>query len=727
MPAALYVLLGAGLTIGAILGCGSLLLSALRIRLAPEERLPLGFLCGAPVLSGIVFALAAGRLVHKGVVVALALVLIAAAWRLRPRVAGDALPPLPRGARWTFVFLFAPFLFLYVANAMAPEWSPDSYHLGLVSRYYRAHGLVPVTTNMYGSLSQGVELLFLFNWPFGKHSGAALVHLAFLVALAFAMVRYGQRTGHAWPGVAAAIFVFASPVAGADGAAAYNDVALAATLFALFSLLERWRAAPQSGLLIPVGLLAGFGYAIKYTAFLAVPYALAVVLWKARKLKPAILVAACAAVMIAPWMIKNWATLGNPVSPFLNAVFPNPFVHVSFEREWSTFLRSYGVEDRRQIPLEATVRGQKLGGLVGPLFLLAPLALLAVRSAPGRRVLAAALLFTLPYAGNIGTRFLLPSLPFWSLALALALAWRPLLAALAAAHAVLSWPHVLNRYCDPYAWRLAEVPWKAALRLTPEDRWLREKSQGYSIARMIEAHTPADARIFSFSPLMEAYSTRDIIAGYQGAENQVLRDILLTPLIDGFWPKRRYTFAFPAVSVRRIEVVQTERADPDFWNVTELRVYSGGQELERRAEWRLRATPNPFEVQMAFDNSPVTRWRSWQTIEPGMRVEVDFGRDETIDAVSLEMSDDQHKVRMRLNGHTSDGRTLSLAGKPREESNPLPYRLRRAAVEELKLRGIGYILVDDADHGAADFREKPAAWGITEVASTYTGRLYKLD
>ncbi|HBY58658.1 MAG TPA: hypothetical protein DEH78_02475 [Solibacterales bacterium] len=727
MPAALYVLLGAALAIGTAMALGRLLLRALGIGLDPREAAPLGFLCGAPLLSLLVFLLAAAGLVHKGVVVAVAALAIAAAWRWAREPAAPALAPMPRPAQWTFAALFTPFLFVYVMNAMAPEWSPDSYHLGLAGRYYRAHGFVPITTNMYGHLSQGVEMLFLFNWPFGKHSGSALVHLSFFIALAFALLHFGRRIGRPWVGVAAALFVFLSPVAGADAAAAYNDSALAATLFALFYLLHLWRERQHSPLLIPIGLLAGFGYGIKYTAFLALPYALAVVLWKRRALRPAAIVALCAAAMIVPWMAKNWIVLRNPVSPFLNAVFPNPYVHVSFEREWSAFLRTYGLEDRRQIPLEAAVRGQKLSGVLGPLFLLAPLALFAIRNAEGRRALAAAVLFTLPYAGNIGTRFLIPALPFWSLALALALPWRPLLLALTAGHAVLSWYAVVNRYCDPYAWRLAEIPWKAALRITPEDQWLRAKSQGYSIARMIEAHVPEGARVFSFSPLMEAYTTREIVAGYQGAENQVLRDILLTPLIDAFWAKRRFTFAFEPEPLRRITLVQTERGEPDFWNITELRVYREGKELERRPEWRLSAAPNPFEIQMAFDNSPVTRWRSWQTIEPGMRAKSPRRREERIDAVALEMTDDQHKVRMRLNGVNASGRTVSLGGKPRESSNPLAYRLRRNAILELKLRGIAYLLVDDGDHGAADFREKPAAWGLTEVASTFTGRLYKLD
>src|SRR5882724_13662281 len=101
--------------------------------------------------------------------------------------------------------------------------------------------------------------------------------------------------------------------------------------------------------------------------------------------KPLLTVAACATFMIAPWMIKNAVWVDNPVSPFLNRVFPNPYIHVSFEKEYATLMRHYeGLKADRDIPLEVTLRGGALGGLLGPMFLLAPIGLLAARTSAGR-------------------------------------------------------------------------------------------------------------------------------------------------------------------------------------------------------------------------------------------------------------------------------------------------------------------------------------------------------
>src|SRR5207248_10530660 len=230
---------------------------------------------------------------------------------------------------------------------------------------------------------------------------------------------YARRIGFPVAGVCGALLVFASPVVGLDGTVAYNDVATACIIFTAFYLTWIWAAAESNNaLLAPLGLVAGFAYAAKYTAFLAVPYVLGIVAWKSFQrgvpiLKPMLLAASCAAVMIAPWMIKDAVWLRNPVSPFLNQVFPNPYIHVSFEKEYSAMMRNYeGLKSNVQIPLEVTTRGDVLTGLVGPVFLLAPLGLLALRWPDGRRLVGAALLFGIPYIANIGTRFLLPALPF---------------------------------------------------------------------------------------------------------------------------------------------------------------------------------------------------------------------------------------------------------------------------------------------------------------------------
>ncbi len=101
-------------------------------------------------------------------------------------------------------------------------------------------------------------MLFLFAFVFGKHSAAALVHFAFWIALAGLILCYGRRIGHPAAGVAGAIFTAVSPLVAFDGSIAYIDVAVAAILFALFYLLQVWDQNRNVGLLVLIGMLAGF-------------------------------------------------------------------------------------------------------------------------------------------------------------------------------------------------------------------------------------------------------------------------------------------------------------------------------------------------------------------------------------------------------------------------------------------------------------------------------------
>ena len=383
------------------------------------------------------------------------------------------------------------------------------------------------------------------------------MHYGFLIALVFLVLSYGRRIGRPAVGVAAAIFVYTCPVVLRDATTAYIDVALATVLFALFYLLQVWDESRDARLLVPIGILAGFGYAVKYTAFLAVPYAVGFVAWKmwrARKplLRPVLVVALLAAFMFLPWMLKNWIEVVNPLSPLANHIFPNPYVHISFEDFWRRYLSTYDIHSRWQIPLEVTVKGAQLDGFLGPLFLLTPLALLALRFREGRQLLLAGLVFGATYFSNIGTRFLIPVVPFVSLALALAVANLPwVLLALVAADAIACWPAMYLTYCTPGAWRIEDAPVEAALRRQSEEAYLSQDPD-YKIVRMIGRVVPPGDRIFAIGQGGRSYLPREMVIGYQGAANEVMQDILWTPVVAGFQPTRTLRFDFPPREFRKL-------------------------------------------------------------------------------------------------------------------------------------------------------------------------------
>lgn len=732
MHAVPYILFGAVFTIAVSISLGALLLDRLKVVLHREEYPVLSFVVGAPLLSTIAFLVAAAHVSHKGVFLVIGVAAMGAALAFaRVRRIGElpALPPLPRLWKAVFSVIFAAFTLLYFTNAMSPEISPDGseYHLGLVDHYYRAHGLVPGRNTLYSSLPEGTEMLFLFAYTFGKHSAAAMIHLAFLVALALLIVCWGRRYGYPGAGAAAALLVYASPVVGVDGTSAYNDLTAACTVFALFYALQLWKTESKTAWLIPIGLLAGFCYAVKYTVALAIPYALIYVAWRARKTRPVLIAGACAALVVAPWVAKDWLWVGNPIAPFFNSIFPNPHIHIAFERGYRDEMRHVGnLPGVWSIVWDLTCRGAVLGGLLGPIFLAAPIALLALRRRAGREILATFAFFLLPYFLNIGARFTIPSLPFLAIAMGLALMDFPvLLATIAILHAMISWPMALRVYARG-AWRLDRFLLRPALRLVPEDRWLSYCSPTYIGARMIERNVPPGEPVFTLSGTAEAYTTHDIIVRFESAEAETLGKILFAGLSPLGQPTHIEDFRFPPRKLYKLRAMQTTQGR-NLWSISEFRLFHGTSELSRDRIRRLRAFPDPWEVQYAFDNSPVTRWSSWQAMSPGMFVEVHLKAPEVVDRVRLECANDQPEAHVVLEGMDKSGlwRTLSEQA---ETFDVYPARgMRLAATEALKRHGIHYMLTAPADFGYGDYRANAAQWGFSLIQEQGGECLYRLD
>ncbi|MCS7041355.1 MAG: hypothetical protein NZR01_01025 [Bryobacteraceae bacterium] len=729
MPKVFSVLFGALFAVLCSWALGRMLLKRARLALAREEAHVLAFVCGAPLLSTLVFLLCIVRAVYDAVFLAAGLLILAAAWRdgaFRSHAA-ERLPALPRLWRWLFPLIYAVYAAVAVLAAMAPEISPDGsgYHLGFVARYYRGHGLARIDTNMYAALSQGIEMLFLWAFAFGRHSAAALVHCTFLLATPLLMLRFGQRFGAPVAGAAAGLFFLCAPVVLVDGTSAYIDAAAACIVFAIVYLTER-KAPPWL-----LGVMGGFAYAVKYTAAVALLYPLLRLAWK-KQWRALVPLCAAAALVAAPWPLRNWIFYGNPAAPLMNRVWPNQFVHASFEQDYVESMRRYPeIESWPQVAMELTVRGRLLAGFWGPLFLLAPLGLLALRSGLGRRMLLAAAIAGSTYFSNIGARFLMPAAPFVSYAMALALP-SPVLAVLAAAHAVAGFPDMPEKYMESPGWRLSKIPWRAALRLEREEAWLAEQSAGYRAARMVEWLTPPGALVFSFSGIPESYTSREIAVCFQSGRGERLLDLLQVAMFTEMRPMAERVFRFPRQPLTALRVVQTNTPAPgsdrakDLWSVFEVRVSQGGRELARDASWRVWAEPNPWGAGLAFDGSPVTRWRSWERIRAGMFLQAEFGGEREADEVRLVMSEDQHGVRLRLEGRTPAG-WRTLGEDPPVRGIAFPLTLRRLAMRELGRGGVTHLLVHENDYAWADLSKHARAWGIREIGAVDGYHLFQLE
>jgi len=250
---------------------------------------------------------------------------------------------------------------------------------------------------------------------------------------------------------------------------------------------------------------------------------------------------------------------------------------------------------------------------------------------------------------------------------------------------------------------LSGMPWKAALRVTPEDEFLMRKSE-YLTARMVEDFVPAGERVFSWSGAAESYTSRDVMISFQSAWGLRIADVFATPITDLLQPRRNHVLRLNEPQ-QRLRIVQTQESPAEIWTISEIQP----RPLE------MRASHFPFQTQLAFDGNPLTRWSSGSALRAGMWVELEFPQ--RVAEVRMTLTLDQPHTQMRVD--LPDAAIQASVGEP-------SGNLRPAAAETVKQFGIRYFLVDEADYGAGDFADHLRDWNIEQLAERGRVKLYRL-
>ena len=711
MPALSLVFLGALLTLAAAFSLGRMLTFWRSLPAA----LTLGL--GAVALSLLIFFLRLSG--HAGLRGMLAFGVASAAPLVWLRVGSPGWPRLPRIVTAVLV-VYGVF---YLVQALAPETRADAnaYHLMPAVEALRSGGFGG-QISFYERLPQGMENLFAMAYAVGGSSAAKLVHLALFLATFPLLLEIGRRLGASLEAsaIAAAIYL-CTPVAGVSGTSAFTDAALVFYTAGALLLLLMWREERDDRLLLLAGLAAGFCYSCKITGLL-IPVCAGVYLITFRRWKPVLWFSAAALLMIAPWMIRNVVDVGNPVAPLLNRFFPNPSFHIATGEQYSKSMRSYGGVSLRDVPLEISIGGAKLQGVVGPVFLLAPIALLALRRRNGRIVVILAAVLAVPWFFNMGTRFLMQSLPLLALAMAMAVP-RAVAYALLLIQAIGCFPPLLEQYAPSYP---ELFPWQAALRLESEPHFLERVSWDYRVAKMIEANTQPTDRVFDLYGVQLALLDRQVTGSYQTAVGDNLSTGFEVALLQDrgvLYDQRAWFSDQPLTAIRVRQTASTEQ----IWSIHEIELFRGDQKVGNSRRWTLDAWPNSWEAPLGLDQNLVSRWRTWQAARPGMFFELDFGRPETLSAINVVGRSAENEPRLEIYGQRADGMWVRF---PAPRTVRPAINLRRSAVKMVRRAGIRYILAPAGKGGGGpiglSMANQPGDWGVQIAAYLDNMYLFKI-
>ncbi len=400
---------------------------------SPGERTFLGAALGLAGLSYGALALAAPGLLSLGPViglVALLAVLGHGHYRALWESLRDELRDVPTG--WGLAA--AALLGAAWLAAWAPPHQYDSlvYHLPLADGYARTGRLAASPDLLYSHFPQNGEMLFALGLVLGSDVTAQLfgVLATALSALAvWLLCARGQAPRAA--GALAVVLYLSHTAVLLLASTTYVEPLVGLWLVAAVYAFHRWWDAPLElasarGWLALSGLFCGVAFGTKYYAGLA-PGILALFALLRTAREPRLsasslaLFAGAAVVPAAPWLLKNWLRVGDPVFPFLYDRFALHDVAWTAEsaRRYFHVLTEYGHAslwgDLLRFPVVLFTRATRFGGgmdVLGDLgwtlpFAAAPLFVVAARRSPWARFLAAYLVchFLAWFATGVVLRF----------------------------------------------------------------------------------------------------------------------------------------------------------------------------------------------------------------------------------------------------------------------------------------------------------------------------------
>jgi hypothetical protein len=232
---------------------------------------------------------------------------------------------------------------------------------------------------------------------------------------------------------------------------------------------------------------------------------------------------------------------------------------------------------------------------------------------------------------------------------------------------------------------------------------------------MAERATPPGARILALMPVADAYLDRDVRVTWHSAEGDCMLDALRNGSLDSNTPLFDWKAAFPLQALRalRFRMPAGYRGE---WDIVDVELYSGDDQVSNSPQWTLRAWPNPWELPLAFDGNLTARWRTWENVRPGMFVEIDFDRPQLLSSAVLLSHTPLYRPVLEVYGKpaASNGwRLLSNA----LAATPQPQRdLRLDAARALRRAGYGWVLAPTGAGGNAPIgnllARNPAEWNV---------------
>jgi len=218
-------------------------------------------------------------------------------------------------------------LVLTLLQTLSPPTDPDGLidHLHAPKLFLQAGRMYPMPDFVFANYPFTIELLFASGMAFGSDTFAKLIHLTYAVLLVLGTFALGRRFLGSEGGWIAAAILVGMPIIPVWAGLAYIDMGWALYEFLGVYAAILWAARDQRRWLVLAGLMIGLALGSKYLAFGGAAAIGLWILWHTRAqgwrtiLVSAMLFGGTALLVSAPWFVKNWWWLGNPVYPYFGS------------------------------------------------------------------------------------------------------------------------------------------------------------------------------------------------------------------------------------------------------------------------------------------------------------------------------------------------------------------------------------------------------------------------
>jgi hypothetical protein len=234
-------------------------------------------------------------------------------------------PRFSSGEKLLLISLALPF-FIGLIGALSPETFYDSgvYHLGVPQEWINSHRMHMIPSIHMSFYPSNIETLYTIAMLLNNEMTAKLIHFSFgilTMCLMFVMVKKYFSRSAAWLAV---VIFWATPYVTFMMGKTNIEMGMAFFEASAFFALINWMDTKQRKWLIISAVCSGLGMGSKYTSVYA-SFSLVVVLLCFRlfrdksglkeALKEAGMFVLISAIMVSPWLIRDFLWVGNPVFP----------------------------------------------------------------------------------------------------------------------------------------------------------------------------------------------------------------------------------------------------------------------------------------------------------------------------------------------------------------------------------------------------------------------------